>query len=251
MSFWRRLLTDPDLTDWLLAALITAAAEIEILITPTAGHGSPAVRAITSLGLLAVAWRRRLPLVSVAVVCASTIVCQLVGGWAQDVVPLLTAFLLAYSLGAYAGNLAVVLGACVIGSTPLTLHALGSQSGFSRIESLIWVLGIETVLPIVVGRLVRSRARVITRLRQQNLALIEERESRALEATLEERLRLALHLHGVVAVSVQAIIGEVAVAQADSGSRGLAAVQQVESIARDALGSMRGILLDLTSAEVR
>jgi len=250
MAVWR-LRNGPELTDWLLAALITAAAEIEVLVTPAAGHGSPEVRAITSLGLLAVAWRRRLPLVSVSVVCASTVVCQLVGGWAQDVVPLLTAFLLAYSLGAHAGNVAVVLGACVIGSTPLTLHALGSHSGFSRIESLTWVFGIETVLPIVVGRLVRSRARLITRLRQQNLALVEERESRALEATLEERLRLALHLHGVVAASVQAIIAEVAVAQVDSGSRGLAAVQRIESIAREALGSMRGILFDLTSADVR
>jgi hypothetical protein len=163
----------------------------------------------------------------------------------------LIVFLLAYSLGAYGGIFAVVAGASLLGSIPLILHALGSHAGFSRIEALTWVLGVETLLPIVLGRLVRSRARLITRLRVQNLALLEERESRALEATGEERLRLALGLQGVVAVSVDAIIAEVGNAQADSGSAGLAAVQRVESIARAALGSMRGILVDLRSAEVR
>jgi hypothetical protein len=74
-----RWLNSPERSDWLVAALVTMAAEIEVLVTPVAGHGSPATRAITSLGLLAVAWRRRLPLVSVAVTCAATILCQLIG----------------------------------------------------------------------------------------------------------------------------------------------------------------------------
>jgi hypothetical protein len=249
MAVWRRLRNGPAVTDWLGAALITAGAEIEVLLTP--GHGSPEVRAITSLGLLAVAWRRSFPLVSISAACGSTILCRLAGGWAQDVVPLLTVFLLAYSLGAYAGNVAVVVGACLVASTPLALHALGPQSGFSRAESVAWVFGVETALPILVGRLVRGRARLIVRLRQQNLALVAERESRALEATVEERLRLARHLQGVIATSVEAIIAEIAVAEADSGSRGLEAVQRVESIARQTLGRMRGIVLDLAAAEVR
>jgi len=251
MATLRRFWAGPEPTDWLLAACITAAAEIEVLVTSSAGHGSTAVRAITALGLLGIAWRRHFPLVSVALLCVATILCQLVGGWAQDGARILTVFLLAYSLGAYGGIVAVVVGASVLGSMPLILHALGSHAGFSRIEALTWVLGVETILPILVGRLVRSRARLITRLQQQNLALLEERESRALEATVEERLRLALTLQGVVAASVDAIVAEVAVAQADSGSAGLAAVQRVESIARAALGSMRGTLLELTSAELR
>src|SRR3989442_445914 len=123
-------------------------------------------------------------------------------------------------------------------------------AGFARIEALTWVLGVETILPILVGRLVRNRARLITRLRQQNLMLLEERESRALEATVEERLRLALSLQGVVAASVDAIIAEVAVAQADSGSAGLAAVQRVESMARAPLRGMRGTLLELPPPRV-
>jgi len=251
MATWRRFWASREPTDWLLAASITAAAEIEVLFTSTTGHGSTAVRAITALGLLGVAWRRHFPLISVVLACVSTILCELVGGWAQDAVPILTVFLLAYSLGAYGGIFAVVFGASVLGSTPLVLHALGSHAGFSRIEALTWVLGVETILPILVGRLVRGRARLIARLREQNLALVEERESRALQSTVEERLRLSLNLQGVVAASVDAILADVAVAQANSGSAGLAAVQRVESIARAALGSMRGTLLELTSAEVR
>jgi len=251
MATWRRLRAGPEPTDWLLAASITAASEIEVLFTPAAGHGSTAVRAITALGLLGIAWRRHFPLVSVALVCGATILCQLVGGWAQDGARILTVFLLAYSLGAYGGIFTVVVGASVLGSMPLILHALGSHAGFSRIEALTWVLGVETILPILVGRLVRGRARLIARLREQNLALVEERESRALQAMVDERLRLSLNLQGVVAASVDAILADVAVGQADSGAAGLAAVQRVESIARAALGSMRGTLLELTSAEVR
>jgi hypothetical protein len=167
------------------------------------------------------------------------------------VVPLLTVFLVAYSLGAYAGNIAVVVGACALGSMPLTLHALGSHSSFSRTEALIWVFGVETALPILVGQLVRSRGRLIARLRQQNLALVQERGSSAFESTVEERLRLARQLRVLVAGSLDAIIAEVAVAQTDPGTTGLVAVQKVESIARETLARMRGILLDLTSPEVR
>ncbi|HEX9098737.1 MAG TPA: histidine kinase dimerization/phosphoacceptor domain-containing protein [Candidatus Dormibacteraeota bacterium] len=251
MAVWGDFRDAPELTDWLTAALITAAAEIEVLLTPAAGHGSSGVRAITSLGLLAIAWRRSLPLVSIAVACASTILCRLTGGWAQDVVPLLTVFLLTYSLGAYAGNLTIVAGACMVALTPLTLHALGPQSGFSSAESLAWVFGVEAALPILVGRLVRGRAHLIGRLREQNAALVKERESQAFAATVEERLRLARHLHGMVAASVEAIIAEVEVAETDSGPRGLEAVAHVETAARQALCQMRGLVLDLASAEIR
>ena len=144
MASWRSFWAGPDATDWLIAASITAAAEIEVVFfAATAGHGSTAVRATTALGLLGIAWRRHFPLVSVVLACASTIVCQLVGGWAQDAVPILAVFLLAYSLGAYGGIFTVVAGASVLGSTPLILHALGSHAGFSRIEALTWVLGVQ------------------------------------------------------------------------------------------------------------
>ena len=251
MAIWRRQLSGLERSDWLLAGLITAVAEIEVLLTRTADHGSVGMRAVTSLSLLALGWRRHLPLIPVIFVCGTAILDQLIAGWAQAVVPLLAVFLLAYSLGAYSGNLATAAGATIIGSTPLALQALGSRTGFSAIESLTWVLGVETILPILVGRIVSSRARLIDRLQRQNRALVEQRASSAAAATAEERLRLALQLREVVANSVDAIVAEVAVAQADPGNRGLQAVERVESIARGALGSMRVLLLELTPVETR
>ena len=69
MTVWRWLRDGPERRDWLLAALITAAAEVEVVFTPTAAYASIGVRAITSLSLLAVAWWRRLPLVPVVFLC--------------------------------------------------------------------------------------------------------------------------------------------------------------------------------------
>jgi signal transduction histidine kinase len=95
---------------------------------------------------------------------------------------------------------------------------------------------------VVIGRLVRSRSQLVGRLVQQRTALLAECEARARQAVTAERQRISRQLRGVVIHSVDSLVADVAVAEADQGEVGLAAVVRIEAVARQALGEMRRLL---------
>jgi len=69
---------------------------------------------------------------------------------------------------------------------------------------------------------------LVQRLEQQRAALEAERDAGASQAVIAERQRMSRQLRDVVIYSVDSLIGDVAVAEADSGEEGLAAVVRIE-----------------------
>ncbi len=99
--------------------------------------------------------------------------------------------------------------------------------------------------PVVIGRVIRSRARLNEALREKTARLEDERAHRAEAAAVEERSRIAGELHDVVAHALSAMVVQA------SGARRLAerdpqraadAFQAVETSGREALTEIRRLL---------
>jgi signal transduction histidine kinase len=238
----RSFLAKPSPVDWLLAAAVTLAAELEVVIKLP--HLSPGQQpsAVGALALLGLAWWRRQPLVPSVLLAGSAVVEVATGARMPMGVPQLALFLATYSLGAYAGNRALGVGALLPAATAVAIDGLLPTPLFPLVGALFWYVVFVTGIPILLGRLVRARTRLVTRLQEQRGALLAEREARATEAVTAERQRISRQLHSVVVHSVASLIADVAVAEADSGENGFAAVVRIESVARNALSEMRRLL---------
>ena len=101
------------------------------------------------------------------------------------------------------------------------------------------------VAPVLIGRVIRSRARLNQALREKAERLEHERADRAAAAALEERTRIAGELHDVVAHALSAMVVQA------SGARRLAerdparaadAFKAVETSGREALTEIRRLL---------
>ena len=240
-SLTRRFLLEPSRVDWLLAGSFMLAAELEVLIRPQFAWQME-LSAIAAVALLGLAWRRRKPLVPLIVLTGSEVASVAAGGRTPMVVPGVALLLATYSLGAYAGNLGLGMGAFLPTAMAAGIDLLLPRPPVPVLSGLVWYLIFATGAPVFIGRLVRSRSRLIGRLARQRTALLAEHDARATQAVTAERQRISQQLRGVVIHSVDSLIADVAVAEADAGAAGVAAVLRIESIARKALREMRPLL---------
>jgi signal transduction histidine kinase len=157
-------------------------------------------------------------------------------------VPQIALLLATYSLGAYAGNIQLGLGALMPTAMAAAIDLLLPKPPVPILSGIAWYAIFVTGAPVFIGRLVRSRSRLVQRLEQQRAALVAERDAGTSRAVIAERQLMSRQLRDVVIHGVDALIGDVAVAEADSGEDGLAAVVRIESVARKALGDMRLLL---------
>ncbi len=249
----RRFLARPAPVDWLLAAAFTFAAELEVLIRLPDLSREQELNGTAALALLGLAWWRRQPLVP-SVLLAGSAVAEVAAGARMPMgVPQLALFLATYSLGAYAGNRELGLGALLPAATSVAIDALLPSPPVPLLNGLFWYVVFVTAGPVLIGRLVQGRSRLVAQLEKQRTALLAEREARAELAVTAERQRISRQLHDVVINSVDSLIADVAVVEADRGEKGLAALVRIESVARKALGEMRSLLgaLRLPDAEPR
>jgi len=246
----RGLPAKPGRVDWLLAAAFTLAAELEVLIRLPQGSAQQELNAIAGLALLGLAWWRRQPLVPLVLLTGSAVASVVAGARLPMGVPQVALLFATYSLGAYAGNIELGAGVLLPTAMVATIDLLLPKPLVPPLNGLAWYLIFVTGTPVFIGRLVRSRSRLVERLEQQRTALVAERDAGARQAVMAERQRMSRQLHGVVIHSVDSLIADVTVAEADPSEMGLAAVVRIESVARKALGDMRPLLGALRRQDV-
>ncbi|HXI95884.1 MAG TPA: histidine kinase, partial [Candidatus Acidoferrum sp.] len=228
--------------DWLFAGAFTVAAELEVLTRLPELRLEWMVEAIAGLALLSFAWRRRHPVVPVALITGSQVASVIAGATVPMAVPEIALLLATYSLGAYASNIQLAVGAMLPAAMAAAIHLLLPRPPLPLLSGIAWYAIFVTGAPVFIGRLVRSRSWLVQRLERQRGALVAERDQRARLAVTAERQRISLQLRDVVIHSVDSLMADVAMAEVDAGERGLAAVVRIETIARKALGDMRPLL---------
>lgn len=169
-----------------------------------------------------------------------------VAGSADAVVPIFALLLITYSLGAYGTNRELALGAVV----PLVLIVgidLSEPVGYSLLGALPFFAVFVVGAPVLAGRLVRSRATMVRRLREQEHSLQEERAAATREAGALERLQLAQRLHGTLQAGMAALAARVAGTREADADQELRGISEIEAGARALLAETRKVLVSLAS----
>ena len=204
---------------------------------------------VMSLAMLSLAWRRRWPLLPLALIAAVSVVQVAAGTTTAVGIPILALFVASFSLGANAGNRDLAIGAV------LQLAAIIARQAFNPRYSLATVLPFFALFvvgaPIIAGRAIKSRGELVRELQHLQTALSAEREARVAEALAGERVEVMRELHGIVSDGVDKLVAYVAVAESDSGERGFGSVVQVETTARAVLDDMRKLLVALAQPNRR
>jgi signal transduction histidine kinase len=222
--------------DRLIAAALAAVYCVEIA-TESHFAGDRVVSLPAALAFCAaLAWRRRAPLVPMALGVGIIELSNETAPALADTGTFLVGILLAiYSVGRYAQGHAEWAGvALIVVAIPGAAIEPGDPTTFTDVAFFVVFFG----GPWLVGRFVRHRA-------ERERELVAERDVRAHEAVAEERTRIARELHDVVAHAISLIV-----VQARGGRRMLdddpdetrRALDVIEHAGEQALGEMRRLL---------
>jgi len=170
---------------------------------------SVSLAAVTALALL---WRIRLPVVTLAVALAApTIQLELLGAGGGGMGYLAVLFAV-YSVGAYGQRRDVPIAAALL------LALFLSPNELAKIRTGAWEDLLGPVLSLAIafgmGRIVRSRTRQARAAEQHAEQSERDRDERARTAVAEERARIARELHDIVAHHVSVML-----IQAQAGQR--------------------------------
>jgi signal transduction histidine kinase len=233
--------------DWLLAGVLAVAYELEVW-TLEASHGQEqasssdrAAAAILGLALpVALAWRRRFPLVVLGLAVVTAIVANVVSLMGAATMPAVAFVVAAYSAGAY--TRAVGAGVAVLGVAMLVVvNAADSGFALGDVIFIILILGSAWAA----GRAMqyhRDRESLLKRLMTD---LDRERDNKARAAVAEERIRIARELHDVVAHAISVIVIQARGARrslADDPDETREALDTIEATGGRALTEMRRLL---------
>ena len=183
--------------DRLIAAALAAVYCVEIA-TESHFAGDRAISFAAALAFCAaLAWRRRAPLVAMALAAVIVELSNLAAPALAETGAFLVGILLAiYSVGRYARGYAEVAGvALIVATIPAAAIEPGDPVAFTDIAFFAVLFG----GPWGVGRFARHRA-------ARERVLVAERDVRAQEAVAEERARIARELHDVVAHAISLIV---------------------------------------------
>jgi len=196
--------------DALLAGAFALAAAVEAALRYHTDAGLLVLGLGGAVAMVVLLVRRRHPLAAMTVFCVSgagaTILQARIGDGSDDAfVPIVALIVLSYSLGAYGGTAALVLGApqpvLLVASVDL-LHPGSEDIG----GALVFASGFVVVLPVVVGRLVRSRRRLAAELRRLEAAAAHEHEQHVREARAEESLAVSELLGETLASGLERLL---------------------------------------------
>jgi signal transduction histidine kinase len=258
MRDWRSLLNrarrlNPLVADGLLGAFLLVIALPQLFVQDPAFRDlGYSFRGGDWLGVLllagetlALAWRRRHPLIVLAVSTGSAVSLLLVGF--PPTVADLALVVGTYSLAAHSPRRTAIIGGVAF------MVALGGLLGLASVKyphdatrpqeyavnfatfTFAWFLGV----------LQRGRHQHTAELERLNRQLAAERESRARWAVAEERSRIARELHDVIAHAVSVMVVQAGAARRVAGGRpdqAKDAMTLIESTGRQALVEMRGLV---------
>ncbi|HEX6673962.1 MAG TPA: sensor histidine kinase [Actinomycetes bacterium] len=247
---WLREL-DPTVSDGLLAAGLTLLAlpglvvhnivysQLGMEFRPT----SPLAAAFLLLQTVPLAWRRRAPLLVLAVISAADLA-NLLAGF-QPTLAELGIYVALYTVAAHC---------------PLrrSLPAAAAFAGFGGVYGAVfaskyphvtwqdWVTSYALLAAAwILGDGQRRRRRTMARLEALNAQLERDRDLKARWAVADERARIARELHDVVAHSVSVMVVQAGAARrlvAGDPGQARQALGSIESTGRQALAEMRRLL---------
>jgi signal transduction histidine kinase len=231
---WERVRqVDPLVWDGLLAALVLA-----ITAASAAGHegGNPAITwMLVGLSSVPLAFRRRAPLVVLALVAGATVGLAIGGDGTSPEAALALAIYTVAAHRPWSGVATVGL--------PLAFAAgLASQIAVQKDGNWIEVLvGLTFVvgIPVLLGRMVYNRRKRLAR----------DRELAARDAVARERTRIARELHDIVAHAISVMVVQAGAARTvvdHDPQAAKTAIGQVEETGRAGLAEMRRLIGVLT-----
>lgn len=219
--------------DALIAAALLALAQAESWLAPSAEGQRAATAAAAVVATIALAWRRRAPLVVLTAVVVSFGTLSVVAELPVAVFVLPTSLLAIYSVAAYAPTEQAVVGLA------LSLAMLGVSTAETE-DATVTDLTAPALLFVgawLTGRHIRAR-------RAREVDLGREADERERAAAAAERRRIARELHDIVAhrVSTVVIQAEAGLMTADDPDAARSALGAIRDSGRQALGELRRLL---------
>ncbi len=186
-------------------------------------------------------WRRRAPLWSLLGLSIGLGVAAAVGGVHPSAIAL-AAVVHLYAVGAWSARRRLVLG-LVVGLAALLV--VGALTDSTDVVAAVTLPATLVVLPAALGHAARSRRLYVAEVERRLAEAESDRDARAREAVVEERIRIARELHDVVAhhvslIGVQAGAARTALDHDPDAARG--ALTSIEDASRLAVGEMRQLL---------
>lgn len=226
--------------DTALAVLLTVVTQVELSLV--AVEGSMVQQRLSfALMTLAVAGRRRVPLVAAAVLSVGMVI-QTLAGTAPVVGGFVAMLIITYSLGAHASGWVSTAG---LGLVLVGVHVyplvepdrvdLADEVGNLAIFVGVWAL----------GHMIRRRESRADRLHDRAVAAETDREQRLRAALEHERARIAGELHDLVAHGVSVMVLQAGAARQAfdrDPRRAREALSAIESTGRQALEEMHRLL---------
>jgi len=235
----------PAALDAALALVLGLEMQVELLFVD-APHTDLLIARVSLLALaVAVAGRRRFPLLAAAVALGVTTVLERLAVGIDDnlVGPFFADLVIAYSVGAHTEGRRLVGGLVVLAAGSTMAILLDRPPGGP--EDFLFVATIVIGGPVLLGRLVRARVKLNQALHDKAAAAEDEREAKAAAAVAGERARIAGELHQLVSDALASMVGQATTAEELARSRpegAEAALASVETTAREALGEIRKLL---------
>jgi signal transduction histidine kinase len=235
-TWWVRIRrVNPLIWDSLLAVLV--ASIVAATVASQDGVHGPAAWVLVTASSAPLAFRRRAPLVALAVVAGVVVVFALVGNGAAAEIALALA---AYTAAAHEEWRRVATYGLPVAIAAGLASQIAAQTHRNWVEVLWGVIG-SIGLPILVGRIVFNRRR----------RLVLDRELAAREAVTSERTRIARELHDVVAHAMSVMIVQAGAARTvieRDPAAAEEAIARVEETGRSGLAEMRRLIGVLTDA---
>ena len=216
----------PPAGDVALAGGLAAFALLDVLFSSD-WRGPTGVNAVVVPGMaLALAWRRRMPLVVLAVVVGGLMFLSLAFGASQTWSNVFIMLVAVYSAATYSPHPLVALALAAAGIVVATLRdpeiqTFGDAIWGSSLLLLVFVAGLA-------GRGLQARTTAVERRAE---ALDREEEARTAAAAAEERARIARELHDIVSHSLGLLVLQAGAAEQ--------VLDRDPERVRELLGSMR------------
>jgi signal transduction histidine kinase len=239
-------LTREDIGDGLIALVLTLFAQLDLWLNiESATHYGPqgVVAAATAVATLALALRRRAPLVTAGLVAvavagpelATVLTIQLWG----DFVPLLVA---GYSVARFAPRRDAAVGAAVLSLAIVVVELRVPVSGTTANIPFIWL---PFCAAVAAGRALRAREHRHSETSAHARRLEVERDASVRAAVADERERIARELHDIVAHCVSVMVVQAGAAEDlldRDPQRARQPLQAVQDTGREAVAELRRML---------
>jgi signal transduction histidine kinase len=235
----------PPPVDTLLALTLGVEMQIEVFFIDVQGEDLLIARAGLLVLAGAVAVRSRAPVLASAVALGVLILLErLTPAVDENLIGSFFASLaIVYAVGAHTEGRRLLAGLAVL-AVGSTISILVDRPPGGP-EDFLFAATIVIAGPVLLGRLMRSRAKLNQALRDKAAAAEDDREARAAAAVTRERERIAGELHQLVSDALAAMVGQAATAEELARSRpgdAERAFAAVEDTGREALGEIRRLL---------